>query len=111
MPKQKWDGTGGVYSNAYDKYFWSYDEVDDFCYDENIVWGELKLVICEPVYAKGIPEDFYDEDLPDDFSLEEASPELFNMVGEFNRAIHDSKIILTWLPGEFAMENDADGTK
>jgi hypothetical protein len=111
MPKKKWDGSGCVYSLTDDKYFWSMDEVDDFCYNEGldddlgvIHREKLELVICEPIYAREIPEDFYYDDLPEDSSLEEASPELFQIVNNFNHVIHEERIILSWQPGKFAVE-------
>ena len=41
MPKEVWNEEDGIYSESYDKYFWSWEEVDDYCYDENIKEEEI----------------------------------------------------------------------
>jgi hypothetical protein len=50
MPKEEWNEEGCIYSDSHDQYFWSWDEVDDYCEDEEIKVEELRLTICVPQF-------------------------------------------------------------
>jgi len=61
------DGPFCVYQD--DRYFWSLQEVYDYCYDEDIKPSSLMLVLAEPHYARQVDEDYWSDDLPEDGEL------------------------------------------
>jgi hypothetical protein len=82
LPKVKWDGEGGIYSEAYDEYFW----------DEE---GAL-----EPVHAKPLDPDAWFDDIPDDGDYPEW---LLDAIGEFNAKLK-GQAPLSYEPGNQAVD-------
>lgn len=107
MPKKVWDGTGMLYSEAADRYFSNWDEVEDFLAEEEEAQSadSLLLVICEPQYASEIEEDeHYCDSLPEDCTVADADKELAAMFDELNSYIRENKPVLSWYPGKFAVD-------
>ena len=101
MERREWNGTDGLYSQAHDKWFFGYDELSDYCEWNHVVsLDDLRLIICQPVYAREIdPLEFYESDLPEDG---EVPSDLFAAFEELNKTIRESKIILSWVTGKYA---------
>lgn len=99
--RKDWDEKGPVYSDALDCFFDSWDEINDAADENEIEVEDLRLLICEPVFAREIePEDYYHDLLPDDGSLPAEIEEAFKTL---NNAIRDCKTPLSWEPGKFAV--------
>lgn len=97
--KREWDGTGMIYSQVLDRYFYSWDEVED----EEEEPESLQLVICEPVFAEQInPRDHYCDDLPDEGDGD-VPDEIQDAFDELNQRISECKTPLCWMPGKFAV--------
>jgi hypothetical protein len=102
MPRKKWDGVGMLYSDAEDRYFYGMDDVDDYCDSEEVKPEALRLIICEPTYAGEVDAaEFYENDLPEEGDVPRELQEAFDELNEF---IRESKIILSWHPGKFALD-------
>lgn len=100
MPTKEWNGTDGLYSNSHDRWFWSWDELLDYCHDEDCTYDDLMLVIGEPTYATEIdPSEHYSDDLPEDGELPDDLRKPFDDLNEF---IRNNNIILSWVPSRFA---------
>jgi hypothetical protein len=97
-PRKPWDGTAMLYSDSLDRYF--SDPMDAQCeaIDEDI--DDPRLIICEPVYARPIELDYFQDELPED--SEDLPPEIEAAMDAFNAAV--AGIILAWLPGKFALD-------
>ena len=109
MERREWNGTDGLYSQAKDKWFWSYEELDDYIVYKNTTVDKLLLIIGCPVYAREIdPSEYYEGDLPDEGDLPE---DLLLAFEELNKYIRESKIILSWEQGKFAASNSVGGVK
>lgn len=104
--KRKWDGPEMAYSEAVDKYFTDWDEAEDYCEQEEWSMESLRLVICEPNYAREVESDFWCDDLAEDGEL---PPGLEKALEELNSYIRDEKIILSWSPGKYAVDLSAEG--
>lgn len=106
MKRKKWNGIDGIYSYAKDKWFWSYEELDDYIMDNNTTVDDLLLILGQPVYAREIdPFDYYEEDFPDENKnlTEDFLPEdLLSAFDDLNVYIRNSKVILSWKPSKFA---------
>jgi hypothetical protein len=99
LPKEVWNEEGGIYSDAIDEYFWSWDEVEDYCGDEGIEEGDLRLIICVPQYLPLLDSsDFGCDELPEDGELPNR---VINAIEDLNRVIKESGPV-SWLPGNKA---------
>jgi hypothetical protein len=94
LPEEVWNGEGGVYSEACDKYFWSWEEVDDYCEDEGIKQEDLRLVICEPQYPRQIEADYFCDELSEDGELPD---KIVKAMEVFNKVLKESPP-LSWYP-------------
>jgi hypothetical protein len=106
MPRKEWDGVGMLYSQAADEFFHDEDQILDHCEESDCDPKDLKLIICEPQYAREIdPNEHYCNDLPEEG---EVDSELADAFDELNKLIRESKPILSWYPGKFAASNFDD---
>jgi len=100
MPRAKYDG-GMLYSQTLDKYYndlgEAEDDIQEYIDSEDISGiaelDDLRLVICEPQYARQMDEDYFD--LPEDGALSEP---LLAAMNAFNAIA--SKEIVSWFPGK-----------
>lgn len=100
MPKEIWNEEGGIYSDPHNKFFWSWNEVEDYCHDNEIKEEDLRLVICEPQYPRLIEEDYFCDELADDGD-DELPSEIVKAMEAFNRVLKQSAP-LSWCPGNRA---------
>jgi len=98
MPKEVWNEEGGLYSDSADKYFWSWEEVDDYCENEGIKEEDLRLVICVPNYPRLLEEDYFCNELPEDGELPD---DIVKAMEAFNKSLKESAP-LSWYPGNKA---------
>jgi hypothetical protein len=100
MERRDWNGKDGIYSQEKDKWFWSYEELDDYIEYNDITVDDLLLIIGRPTYAREIdPLEYYEGDIPDEGDLPE---DLFLAFDTLNKYIRESKMILSWRPSKFA---------
>jgi hypothetical protein len=81
LPAAAWDGLSMLYSEDLDEFFHSIDDAEQQADDELKTLGELRLLICRPIYAT-IDSSQFAYDLPDDGDLPidvEAAIEAFNL--------------------------------
>lgn len=101
---KEWDRKIPVYSDAFDRFFFTVDELSDFCYDEEITDDDngtvLRLILCKPNYLHEIDfNDMWVDILPEDQYIDDVgSKELLNAIGELNSVIRHHKPV-SWLPG------------
>lgn len=93
-PEAEWDGKQMVHSETRDEYYSSPDDALDDTEDDDEFAG-LRLVLCEPNYARPIEVDDFADDLPDDG---EAPDRLLEAIDAFNAATKG--LILSWSPGK-----------
>lgn len=103
-PFIKWDGETPVCINNSDQYFWSSDEIDDYLEENEIKSSELELVICAPNHIRSIDEDYWSDEMPEEYdSLSDFSKEFSEKLKEFNDYISTLKP-LSWSQGVFRTE-------
>lgn len=100
--KQKpWDGTTPVCIHDGDQYFFDDGEFYDWCVDEGVNPSDVKLVHCDPHFAKQVEEDNWCDDLPEDGEL---PSEIQAALDEFNAKIRACKEPLSWWPTKVAVD-------
>lgn len=104
FPKKKWEGEM-VYSEAIDEYFLSLDEAEEslsYLESDTIkTLSNLRLVICEPIYARYLEEDYFYDDLAEEGEFPEW---LVNAIEEFNETIRANNDPLSYRPGKIAVD-------
>lgn len=98
MPRSEWDGKAMLYSDVRDKYYDSIEYAEDDL-EENEILADLRLIICEPNYARQLDPDYFIDELPEDGDLPDWLEEA---VVAFNKAISNGEP-LSWTPGKLAL--------
>ena len=102
--RKPWDGETMLYSEMADEFFYDHDEVEDYCYDNNVLMEDLRLVHCEPEFAEEIdPDEHYEID-DEEKCLPKEIEEAFE---KLNEIIRNCKEPLCWYPGKFAVETQS----
>jgi len=98
LPLVEWDGESPIVMFDDDRYFWSTEDLLDWCYDEDIKPSTLMLVTCEPHFAREIDADYWSDDLPEDG--DELPDDIAAAVDALNKVIRAHKEPLCWHPGK-----------
>ena len=86
-------------SSDLDRYFQDWDQVEEFCEDEGVEIGKLRLIICEPHYLPLLDaSDYGCDDLAEDGELPDT---VLEAIDEFNKVIKAEPPI-SWFPGNKA---------
>ena len=104
MPKEEWNGEGMLYSDAADRYFRDWDDVECFLEDEGGTADSLRLIICEPEYLPPIQDDYGCDVLAEDGELPD---EVIEAIDKFNEIIKNAGAV-SWYPGKKAVFLIAD---
>jgi len=97
LSEKIWNEEGLIYSDAVQKYFSSWDEVKEYCDEEEIEVGALRLLICDEQYLPLLADDYGCDELADDGELPDAAIEA---IEKFNEAIRNVGAV-SWYPGKF----------
>jgi hypothetical protein len=101
MPTKEWEGEPLCLHDD-ETYFWSEDQVTDWCDDNGVDPATLQLVICEPQYAGTLDgNDIFRDALPEDQYLEDRAPILAAAFDALNKVIEERAEILCWMPGKY----------
>lgn len=97
---KEWDGITPLCTFDTQEFFYTEDDIDDYCADNECLASDLMLVIATPNYLKTIdPYDYYDDVRPDD--AEDFIPnniiEMFNVL---NKAIEECDTPISWMAGK-----------
>ena len=96
-PRAEWDGKAMLYSEARDKFYESPDDAEDDL-DDGETLADMRLVICEPIYARQLEPDYFADDMAEDGELPAAVEEAMEV---FNKSV--AGILLSWSPGKVAL--------
>lgn len=98
-----WDGTTPIVIYDSDTYFFSEDDLFEYCEENEIELSSLRLMLCKPIYLPELCESFYEDDLPEDGELPE---DIKDAMEEFNKVVRVcNKNPISWEVGEFAVSN------
>jgi len=99
MERKEWDGETPLYSDSLNRYFFDFDDIADEFVSHGGSVDSLRLTICEPMYLQQVEEDYFYDDLPEDFELPE---DVLSALEELNKTIKEQKPV-TWAPGKYAV--------
>jgi len=100
MPKEEWDGNGMLYSDAANKYFLDWDDIEGYLEDEEGTVESLRLIICTPEYLPLLdPSDYGCDSLAEDGELPDV---VIEAIEEFNKVIRKVGAV-SWYPGKKAV--------
>ena len=107
LEKKKWDGESPICLYRGDNFFYSYDELVDYCADicheqDKIIKPEdLMLVHCKPCKPRVLEGDFFEALWPEDdnWDLPKA---IYDAMDEFNQTVKD-QMPPTWEPSNIAV--------
>jgi len=99
MPKDEWNGEGMLYSDAADKYFQDWDEVEEFIEDDGGTIESLRLIICKPNYLPQLDYDYGCDELAEDGELPDSVEQA---IEDFNKVIKAAGPV-SWSPGKKAV--------
>ena len=98
LPLVEWDGETPLCVYCGDTYFFDIDQARDYADEQGVKVRELRLVLCNPVYAHRLEVEDWADELPEDGDVPEWLEEAisaFNAVCDAHR--NDS---LSWMPGQ-----------
>jgi hypothetical protein len=98
MPKQQWDGVQPLAIFNSDIYFFSSEELYEYCYENEVKPSELRLCICEPNMPQEVQSDYWQDDLAEDGEI---PSELEVALEKLNEVIRKSQP-LSWSQGKVA---------
>lgn len=94
LPEADWDGEAPLYSDARDCFYSDLDEAKEDLYEGETL-ADLRLILCEPVYARPLELDYFEDQLPEN---DYVPPALEDAIEEFNNAIN--RVLVSWKPGK-----------
>lgn len=100
-PRMKWDGETPLVICDDDHYFFSAEELDDYCEENECLPAELRLMICVPQFARTICSDIWEDVLPEDTDV---PVELETAIETFNASVKAYGKPLSWTQGTCAAE-------
>jgi len=96
-----WDESNPVCTYDDDRYFFSLDEIEDYCDEFECSIDDLMLVHCAPQYAFELyPDEIYEDILSEDCDV---PPNIESAFAALNRTIIESDEILSWVPSDIAV--------
>lgn len=98
MPRKEWDGKTPMVIHDDDKYFFGWEDVEEYAEEANCKPEDLPLVICDPVHLRSLDYDYWCEDLPDDGEL---PPDVEEAVDALNAVIAKQSPV-AWIEGKYA---------
>jgi hypothetical protein len=95
LPVVEWNGKDPIcLYNTY-QYFFGYDDLIDYCEQEEVDKKDLMLVLCEPMKLRTLDSDFFADCLAYEQELPE---EIQKAIDEFNAKIAAYPHVISWVP-------------
>lgn len=95
MPVVDWKENAPVNIYKSDQYFFNYDDLMDYCEENEIDLADLMIVACEPIMPRTLDTDFFEDCLADHDELPDA---LVKAIDEFNAKLAAYPHALSWVP-------------
>jgi hypothetical protein len=96
-PHMDWDGKTPLTLNDGDDYFFSLEDVIEYCNEYEVKPSELQLTICEPNYLQKVDADYWEDQLGDDGKLNKDVQEALDV---FN-AVLKKQPPVSWSDGKY----------
>ncbi len=86
-PVVEWDGKEPICIYDDDKYFFNYDDLMEYCGDNELEPEDLCLVLCKPNYFGSIHADYWGDVLPEDGDLPAEFEKQLNTLNEYIKTL------------------------
>lgn len=93
---KEWDGETPLVIYETDDYFFDAESIQDYAEDNEIDIKDLKLVICNPVYLNQVCESYWEDALPEDWSVGDVCKEVEQKLKELNEVISKARVASWW---------------
>lgn len=101
-PEIEWDHTTPLHLWGTDNFFFSEEDIYDYCDLHEVKSETLPLVTCKPCYAYSIePYDIYQDILPEEGEVPE---ELETIFAELNKRLKECRNPISWEPDKFRVK-------
>ena len=97
LPVVEWDEKTPLCIYGSDQYLCNYNEILDYCEENELRPLELMLVLCEPMELRTLDYDFFEDCLADEQELPE---EIKKAIDEFNAKIVAYSLVISWVPAK-----------
>lgn len=104
MPFQEWNGKDFICSYNHDAFFWSEEELIDYCDEHEVDANSLMLCICEPNEFRQVDSSYWEGSFPED-SDGELPKEMEDALRYLNVAIMNAAPP-SWRKGKFRTSYD-----
>lgn len=94
---KQWDGNTPLALYDDDKYFFSEDDLTDYCHENEIKTTDLMLVLCKPQYYSQIDYDHWQDDLPEEWDLPDGLMKKVNELNEYIKTLG----VASWFPDKY----------
>lgn len=103
-PFKEWDLTTPVCLHHTYQFFWNTEEIDEYLEENELEPSELDLVICAPNHVSAVTEEYWADDMPENYDeLSDFNKEFVQKLKEFNEYISTLEP-LSWGEGLFRTE-------
>lgn len=96
LPEVEWDGKSLICLHDGEQYFYDRESLMDYCKNNNFLPQNLMLVEAEPVDARMLDEDYWQDDVAEDGELPDA---MLKAIDELNKVVKKCGP-LSWVPGK-----------
>lgn len=93
---KEWDGNTPLVIYDTDHYFFDEDSIREHAEENEVAVSDLRLVICEPAYLSQVEESYWEDVLPEDWSVSDVCKNVAEKLKELNEAISKARVASWW---------------
>lgn len=101
-----WDGKSILYVADFDKYFSDFQEIEEYCEENEHDKDVLAIYICEGNYYNEITDEYWEEIMTTDDDYVKLPKAIKEKLDELNEAIRNHKEPATWSPSKYRVNNE-----
>lgn len=102
LDRRKWDGVTPLAIWDTDTYFFSLEDVEQYCEENEVEMLNLCLVFCDPIKPREVDAgDLFHDELPEDGEVQDS--DIIAAVDALNKAIRKAQPF-SWYPGKVAAD-------
>lgn len=93
---QEWDAETPLAIYDTDTYFFDIESIQDYAEENEIDIEDLQLVICVPAYLNQVDESYWEEVLPEDWTVGDVCKDVEQKLKELNEVISKARVSSWW---------------
>lgn len=96
-----WDGESMLYVEDWDKYFSDFQEIEEYCEENEHDKNELSIFICDGNYYNEITEEYWEDIMATEDDYVTLPKVIQEKLDELNEVIRNYKKPATWSPSKY----------